>query len=78
MAAGSAPVQCRCGGAPASSQLATLRRFGFAHYLEAGFGDAAIACEHGLDEDRVAAEDAETIHVVAISSRDGRLLRLRP
>lgn len=61
-------------GALDDRQLATLRRFRFAQYLEAGFVDAAIAHEHGLDEDRVAAEDAETIHFVAVSSQDGRLL----
>lgn len=61
-------------GSMDDGQLATLRRFRFAQYLEAGFVDAAIAYEHGLDEDRAAAEDPETIHFVAFSSRDGRLL----
>ena len=56
------------------AQLATLRRFRFAQYLDAGYIDIDIAYEQGVAEDPRADEHLDTVYFLAYASQDGRLL----
>jgi hypothetical protein len=56
------------------AQLAALRRFRFAQYLEAGYVDVDIAYEQRLAEEPGADEHPDTVYFLAYASRDGRLL----
>jgi hypothetical protein len=55
-------------------QLETLLRFRFAQYVAAGFVDSSVAFRERLAHEPLGRERPDTVHFVAFSRTDGRLL----
>lgn len=56
------------------AQRAMLHRFVVAQYLDAGLLDAELTFQQRLGDESVSQEAVDTVHIVAFSSDDGRLL----